>query len=84
MYNVNSPRFTTYASNTSVSMLLPQLYRKTGGGASYSNYSTACDHGTGMESIQNSEVSVQKVIRDGQVLILRDGRTYNILGVTVE
>lgn len=84
LYNVNSPRFTTYESNTSVSMLLPQLYRKTGGGASYSNYSTACDHGTGMESIQNSEVSVQKVIRDGQVLILRDGRTYNVLGVTVE
>ncbi len=84
LYNVNSPRFTTYASNTSVSMLLPQLYRKTGGGASYSNYSTACDHGTGVDSIQTSEVSVQKVIRDGQVLILRDGRTYNILGVTVE
>ena len=84
LYNVNSPRFTTYASNTSVSMLLPQLYRKTGSGASYSNYSTACDHGTGVESVQNSEVSVQKIIRDGQVLIFRDGRTYNILGVPVE
>ena len=84
LYNVNNPRFTTYASNTSVSMLLPQLYRKTGGGASYSNYSTACDHGTGVESIQNSEVSVQKIIRDGQVLIFRDGRTYNILGMPVE
>ncbi len=84
LYNVNSPRFTTYTSNTSVSMLLPQLYRKTGGGASYSNYSTACDHGTGVESVQNSEVSVQKIIRDGQVLIFRDGRTYNILGVPVE
>lgn len=28
LYNVNSPRFTTYTSNTSSSMLLPQLYRK--------------------------------------------------------
>ena len=84
LYNANSPRFTTYTSNTSVSMLLPQLYRKTGGGASYSNYSTSCEHGTGVESIQNSEVSVQKIVRDGQVLILRDGRTYNILGVPVE
>lgn len=28
LYNVNSPRFTTYTSNTSVSMLLPQIYRK--------------------------------------------------------
>ena len=54
------------------------------GGASYSNYSTACDHGTGVESVQNSEVSVQKIIRDGQVLILRDGCTYNILGMPVE
>lgn len=27
LYNVNSPRFTTYTSNTSSSMLLPQLYK---------------------------------------------------------
>ena len=83
LYNVNSPRFTTYASNTSVSMLLPQLYRKTGGGASYSNYSTACDHGTGVEKTC-VEPNAKKVLRDGQVLILRDGRTYTILGVAVE
>lgn len=28
LYNVNDPRFTTYTSNTSASMLLPQIYRK--------------------------------------------------------
>ena len=83
LYNVNNPRFTTYISNTSVSMLLPQLYRKTGGGASYSNYSTACDHGTGVEKTC-VEPNAKKIIRDGQVLILRDGRTYTVLGVTVE
>lgn len=27
LYNVNDPRFTTYISNTSTSMLLPQIYR---------------------------------------------------------
>lgn len=27
-YNVNSPRFTTYTSSTSTSMLLPQIYRR--------------------------------------------------------
>ena len=27
LYNVSSPRFTTYTSNTSASMLLPQIYR---------------------------------------------------------
>ena len=83
LYNVNNPRFTTYASNTSVSMLLPQLYRKTSGGASYSNYSTACEHGTGVEKTC-VEPNAKKVLRDGQVLILRDGRTYTILGVAVE
>ena len=30
LYNANSPRFTTYTSNTSVSMLLPQLYKLEG------------------------------------------------------
>lgn len=29
LYNVGSPRFTTYTSNLSTSMLLPQIYRKT-------------------------------------------------------
>ena len=28
LYNVNSPRFTTYTSDTSKSMLLPQIYRR--------------------------------------------------------
>lgn len=28
LYNVNSPRFTTYTSATSISMLLPQIYRR--------------------------------------------------------
>lgn len=27
LYNVNSPRFTTYTSATSTSMLLPEIYR---------------------------------------------------------
>ena len=30
LYNVNSPRFTTYTSDTNVSMLLPQLYVQNG------------------------------------------------------
>lgn len=33
LYNVNSPRFTTYTSATNVSMLLPNIYRKSAGGA---------------------------------------------------
>ncbi len=41
LYNNSNPRFTTYTSDPSAAMLLPQLYRK-GGGASYSDYTTSC------------------------------------------
>lgn len=33
LYNVGSPRFTTYTSVTSETMLLPQIYKKTGSGS---------------------------------------------------
>lgn len=33
LYNVSSPRFTTYTSDASASMLLPQIYKKTGSGS---------------------------------------------------
>ena len=36
---------------------------------------------TGVESIQNSEFRIQKIIRDGQVIIIRDGKEYNAFGV---
>ena len=47
LYNVNSPRFTTYTSSPNASMLLPQLY-KLSGGYTYSNYTTfcPCNYGT--------------------------------------
>lgn len=35
----------------------------------------------GMESVQDSESRVQKVLRDGQVIIVREGKEYNIIGV---
>ncbi|MGM9523485.1 MAG: endonuclease, partial [Faecousia sp.] len=34
LYNVSSPRFTTYTSGTGTNMLLPQLYRQSGSGTS--------------------------------------------------
>lgn len=39
---------------------------------------------TGMESIQSSAISVQKVLENGQVLIIRDGRTYNAQGQMIK
>ena len=38
----------------------------------------------GVESIQSSEVSMQKVVRDGQVVIIRDGKTYNLNGTRID
>ena len=36
-----------------------------------------------VEHVSVSTPSVQKIIKDGQLLILRDGKTYNIMGVEV-
>ncbi|MBR4308913.1 MAG: endonuclease, partial [Oscillospiraceae bacterium] len=44
LYNVNSPRFTTYASNTTTSMLLPQLYMQAGGTVYYTTEVSVCTH----------------------------------------
>ena len=39
---------------------------------------------TGVESIQHSAISIQKIIRDGQLFIIRDGKTYNAQGVEIK
>ena len=36
-----------------------------------------------VEDVSVSAPSVQKIIKDGQLLILRDGKTYNVMGVEV-
>ena len=38
------------------------------------------DASTDLESAQNSAVRTQKIIRNGQLLILRDGKVFTILG----
>ena len=38
---------------------------------------------TGMESIQPSEISIQKIIRDGQLIIVKDGKMFNVLGTAL-
>lgn len=40
--------------------------------------------GTDIESVQPSAVSVQKIIRNGVLYIIRDGKTYNIMGMEVK
>lgn len=38
----------------------------------------------GIESVQPSNVGVQKILRDGQLFIIRDGKTYNAQGAEVK
>ncbi len=66
----NSDRFKLYDPNTT-SYPLAQLYKKD-------------NSATGMESVQKSDVRSQKVIRDGQVLIIRNGETYTVTGAKVK
>lgn len=51
-----------------------------GSGTTYSNYSTACDHGTALEQTETAAPAVRKVIYNGQVYILREGKTYTLTG----
>ena len=39
---------------------------------------------TGIESVQNSDVRIQKIIRDGQLFIIRDGKMYNAQGQVIK
>ena len=36
------------------------------------------------DGIQESEIRIQKILRDGQVYIIRDGVVYNIMGQRVK
>ena len=49
----------------------------------YESGSSEPETPTAIESHQQSTVSVQKLLRDGQLLIIRDGKTYNVVGTVV-
>ena len=34
----------------------------------------------GLESVKTNDTQIEKLVRDGQVIILRNGKTYNVLG----
>ena len=38
----------------------------------------------GIESIKHSDLSGQKVLRNGQIIIRRNGEEYNIIGIKVK
>ena len=45
--------------------------------------SSIVDDPTGMESVQTSDSGIRKILRDGQLYILHDGRMYNVQGQLV-
>ena len=42
------------------------------------------DQTEAIEEVQESKAQGTKVLRDGQWYILRDGKTYNVLGVSMQ
>ena len=55
------------------------------GGASYSDYSTACGCWyTGVEQAEEASSATRKIVENGQVLILRDGVKYTLYGQPVK
>lgn len=66
LMNQNSSRFCNYTSNTSASMLLPQIYAR-------SSTPTALPE-------WKQETKIQKFILDGQLFIMRDNKLYNAQG----
>ncbi|MBQ7438460.1 MAG: Ig domain-containing protein [Paludibacteraceae bacterium] len=73
-YHAGNAAVKPYKANTAGAVYVYAYYRK------YVDPSSA----TGVEYIQPSEVSYQKVLRNGQVLIIRNGETYTITGMKVE
>ena len=57
-----------------------------GGGVSYANYSTLCGSATDHEALEMNATGsrAQKVIRNGQLIIVRDGIEYNAIGVRIQ
>lgn len=78
-YYAGRERWTFY-NQTGAPMYLYK--QQTGEGTVYSDYSTTCTaiH-TGIEKITNDELRITtKVIRNGQLIIEKNGKKYNVLG----
>ena len=73
-YHAGNAAIKPYKLNTAGAVYVYAYYRK------YAEPSPT----TGVEDIQPSEVSYQKVLRNGQVLIIRNGETYTITGARVQ
>jgi hypothetical protein len=89
--NIDKGSFgTNIASLSAASSASKQTYSYSGGATKIYLYSTnkniyvygidVAYSATGIETAQTKNAA-QKVLRNGQILILRDGKTYNVLGL---
>ena len=78
LYNVNSPRFVPYGSNTKTSstMLLPQIFIHKGP----STVPTSIEE---CPTIGNPSTAIKQIV-NGQLVIIVDGKKYNALGQIIE
>ena len=66
--------------NKSVSIFCPKQFRCYQLRVYFVENPDAIDMGQGIENVQHSAISVQKVLRDGQIIIKREDREFNMLG----
>lgn len=83
-FNNASGKLGVEVTCTTNSVYVHSVTVTSGSGTTYSNYSTSCDHGTGLEQTETAAPAVRKVIYNGQVYILREGKTYTLTGVEIK
>ena len=71
--------YSNYGSNVGIRITSATI-NATGVGTSYERYITSCD-GTTVVMILPTAPQAHKVLRDGQLIIIYQGREYNILGL---
>ena len=60
-------------------------YKSAGSGTSIALYKEVkANPGTDVENVQTSEVSVQKIFRNGQLIIIRNGEEYSVTGARAQ
>ena len=50
----------------------------------YVAFEILCKRAEGIEEVQRDKVQSTKVLREGRIIILRDGKSFNLLGIRVE
>lgn len=65
---------------TTNSIYVNSIEITSGGGASYSNYSTSCGGETAIEDVEAAKPAAVKVIREGRIVIIRGDEEFTITG----